>query len=253
MTEAASTQPCRQKVTIPGSFDFGFGKVKVDVSSYLSNESVKKLATLFNFPPAKFDRVKDDSLEFVRLLEEEGIITPTDISALTNALTSIGQQGIARKVQRSFERNQRRDSSEPGVVTSELQDKHSMLVKALKEVYRRRYSGVKPVPFLHDTWRCVNDIFVESKIQVLDNSKPKEDPTRWSFIKSHHEIFTKPTFERHITIEGEPGYDFSLHEGRIFCYRNLLTTKTSWQVCIKGTVQLHGTTIYLSWDGTIGC
>ena len=85
-------------------------------------------------------------------------------------------------------------------------DKHSILVKALKEVYRRRYSGVKPIPFLHDTCRCVNDIFVESKIQVLDNSKSNEDPTRWSSIESRHEIFTKPTFERNITIEGEPGF-----------------------------------------------
>ncbi|KAJ8045961.1 NACHT, LRR and PYD domains-containing protein 3 [Holothuria leucospilota] len=90
--------------------------------------------------------------------------------------------------------------------TAILTGKHFILINALKEVYRKRYSGVKPIPFLHDTWRCVNDIFVESKIEVLNNSKSKEDPTRWSPIKSRHEIFTKPTFDRHITIEGEPGF-----------------------------------------------
>ncbi|KAJ8050395.1 NLR family CARD domain-containing protein 4 [Holothuria leucospilota] len=184
----------------------GFGKFKVDLSTYLSKESVSKLATLLSFSPSKFDRVRDDSLEFVRLLEEEGMITPTDISVLTNALRSIDQVGIAMEVLRSFEGNQIRDPSVPDVVPSELQRKHSILVNALKEIYRKRYSGVKPVPFLHDTWRCVNDIFVESKIEVLDNSKSKEDPTRWSSIKSRHEMFTKPTFDRHITIEGEPGF-----------------------------------------------
>ncbi|KAJ8050398.1 NLR family CARD domain-containing protein 4 [Holothuria leucospilota] len=184
----------------------GFGNFQVHLSSYLSQDSVEKLATIFRFPPAKFDRVRGNSLEFVRVLEEEGIITATDISALTNALRSIDQGGIARNVQRSFERNQRRNPGVPGVVTSELHRKHSILVKALKQVYRKRYNGVKPIPFLHDTWRCVNDIFVESKIEVLDNSKSKEDPTRWSSLKSRHEIFTKPTFERHITIEGEPGF-----------------------------------------------
>ncbi|KAJ8018048.1 NACHT, LRR and PYD domains-containing protein 3 [Holothuria leucospilota] len=205
MAEAADNQRVGQRVTMQ-TFDFGFGKFQVDLSSYLSQDSVEKLATIFRFPPAKFDRIRGNSLEFVRLLEENGIITSTDISALTNALRSIDQGGIASKVQRSFEENQRRDPSVPGLVTFELQREHSILVNALKEVYRKRYSGVKPIPFLHDTWRCVNDIFVESKIEVLDNSKSKEDPTRWSSIKSRHEIFTDPTFDRHITIEGEPGF-----------------------------------------------
>ncbi|KAJ8050391.1 NLR family CARD domain-containing protein 4 [Holothuria leucospilota] len=184
----------------------GFGMFQVELASNLSNDSVRKLATIFNFSPSKFDKVKRDSLAFVRVLKEEGIITPSDISSLINALQSINRGGIAKAVQESFERNQMREPGVPRALTSELKQKHSLLVSALKKEYRKRYSGVKPVPFLHDTWRCVNDIFVESKIEVLDNSKSKKDPTRWSSIKSRHEIFTERTFERHITIEGEPGF-----------------------------------------------
>lgn len=210
MTEGEETNPQGIKKETVKPYDFGFGMFQVELSSHLSHDAVQKLATIFNFSASKFDKVKQDSLAFVRILRDEGIITPTDISSLINALQSSNQEGIAAVVQKSFEKNQMRDVSVPRTLTPELKRKHSLLVSALKEVYRQRYNGVKPTPFRSGIWRCVNDIFVESKIEVLDNSKSTEDPTRWSSIKSRHEIFTNPSFEKHISIEGEPGFGKSM-------------------------------------------
>ncbi|KAJ8017388.1 NLR family CARD domain-containing protein 4 [Holothuria leucospilota] len=43
-------------------------------------------------------------------------------------------------------------------------------------------------------------------MEVMNNTKSKEDPSRWSVINSRHEIFTEPSSGRRLTIEGEPGF-----------------------------------------------
>lgn len=65
---------------------------------------------------------------------------------------------------------------------------------------------MQPVTFLEDRWYCVDDIFVESKIEVIDNTKSDEDPGKWSYIKTRHNVFSESSFESYITIEGDHGF-----------------------------------------------
>ncbi|KAJ8023611.1 NACHT, LRR and PYD domains-containing protein 3 [Holothuria leucospilota] len=208
MAEAPPSKSCKLDLGAPKFSPGGFGQFQVELSWHLTCDSVKELATIFGFPPAKFDRVKRDSLEFVRLLVAEGVITPADISTLISALKSINQAGIASTVQQSFDRNRitEIEKEDLDVLLPELQRKLSVFVKALKKGFSRRYSGVRLIPFLYGTWYCVNDIFVESKLEVFDNTKQKQDPSRRTSVTSRHEIFTRSLRENIIIVEGEPGF-----------------------------------------------
>lgn len=109
---------------------------------------------------------------------------------------------MASKAKKLCQRNQ----TFPGELSPELEEKYISLVEALRKTYRMSCRRVQPVAFLQDQCCCVNDIFVESKIEVIDNTKSDEDPGKWSTIKSRHEIFTESSGERYITIEGQHGF-----------------------------------------------
>lgn len=86
----------------------GFGEFLVDISSWLSSDAVKQLVLLFGFSVAEGDRVGGDNVKLINSLRERGLISPTDISQLTEALEKINLQGVATKVQDSFERHRQR-------------------------------------------------------------------------------------------------------------------------------------------------
>ncbi|KAJ8049733.1 hypothetical protein HOLleu_02610 [Holothuria leucospilota] len=82
----------------------GFGEFLVDTSSWLSSDAVKQLVLLFGFSVTEGDRIGGDNVKLINSLRKRGLISPTDISQLIHALEKINLQGVATKVQDSFEK-----------------------------------------------------------------------------------------------------------------------------------------------------
>lgn len=83
----------------------GFDLFMVDVALLLPFATVMRLAVMFNFSPAETDdveRSKNRGYAFVTFLREKGIITPTDVSLLLEALKAIDRLGVANDVEECF-------------------------------------------------------------------------------------------------------------------------------------------------------
>lgn len=84
-------------------------------------------------------------------------------------------------------------------------DPKETFIEQLQGKYENLYQAIRPIPFLRDGFRCVNDLYVESGLRVQSSKEGNAKITKkeWVDISSLNELFSN--MDRCI-IEGEAGY-----------------------------------------------
>ncbi|KAJ8043728.1 Protein NLRC5 [Holothuria leucospilota] len=210
----------------------GFGQFVIHLRESLTLANKIKVATVLEFPAAQIDAIEKDTTDgyvFTQFLREKGIITPTDISPLIDAVQKIGLHGIADNIKELFNIWMNRPSL---FITTEFQGglvyvptgvlpvvtccskpyligKKERFLKDIKETYEAMYNGVQPVPYIRERLLCVNKVFIDSGIEYLkkQGSISKSDGT-WEKLGSYNSIFTDPRLAGGMVyiLLGEPGY-----------------------------------------------
>ncbi|KAJ8050474.1 Interferon-induced very large GTPase 1 [Holothuria leucospilota] len=104
----------------------GFGLFLVELATMLTLNTIKSLATVFNFQPGEIDQIERNhsaSYEFIKSLREKGIISPQDISDLIGSLRDIKLHGVAENVTESYNKNVNKGTLQPQGFTSDKEDK----------------------------------------------------------------------------------------------------------------------------------
>lgn len=188
----------------------GFGHFCLYLESLLTLEHSETLATLFGYPPAKIDKIKNSdnpSHEFVQLMSERGQICESDISPFINALKSepVGLNGVAVKVEKAF---QHLVKVPPSTVINDFKEKKTRFQEQLKTKYENVCGASRPVPYLRKQF-SVNKLFVESGAEFLVKTEGSEEV--WSPLKSCRSILIDPQVQsKRRILEGEPGFGKSM-------------------------------------------
>ncbi|XP_071820702.1 uncharacterized protein [Apostichopus japonicus] len=182
----------------------GFGLFKVDLADHLNDSTIQRLSTLLGLKPGEIDsikRSKTPGLEMVNLLEDRGIITPTDITDLLKMLSKLKLDGLAERIQSSFQ-----TKTSQGKKDQNLEEKKRDLIKYSKIAYRKHYETAKPFPSMS---KCsVNIIFVEGGIYYLaQEGDSMQKPDVLEPLESYNDILSSPkTKSMRKIIEADPGF-----------------------------------------------
>ncbi|KAJ8039599.1 NLR family CARD domain-containing protein 4 [Holothuria leucospilota] len=227
----------------------GFGKFMVDLAGFLTVQIVISLATYFGFSTAQKDKLRDAQCPgqlMVDCLTERGIISQTDISPLIKALEFLGLYGVKQEALLSFQLylstcHQSSGYSPVGArayssQSPELENRYSpvgargypsqspemqnrklnQLQRYLRAAYELMYRAIQPIPYIRDKLFCVNDVFVEGGIEIINatdkgdsavasSSSPPKKQTKP--LKSYRDIFNDGMVpSKRVIVEGEPGY-----------------------------------------------
>ncbi|XP_071839491.1 uncharacterized protein [Apostichopus japonicus] len=188
--------------TLSDDTKMNFGRFKVRLAELLTTEIILSLATFFLFPPAKIDELRHTNMNpgllMVSFMEERGLINHNDISPLLTALDQLGLQGLRTTLHRIF----------PG-----SEDKSYLFVRYLKTFYKQLYSKIHPIPYFREKVYCVNDVFVESGIEMHRiHNKGRERPLEGNIMEavklnSYRDVFNDDIISsKRILLEGDPGY-----------------------------------------------
>ncbi|KAJ8049330.1 Nucleotide-binding oligomerization domain-containing protein 2 [Holothuria leucospilota] len=77
------------------------------------------------------------------------------------------------------------------------------LLKDLKKTYQRLAKTVRPVPY-SSAWCCVGDIFVESKLEVMKQTKFKFEREQWKPVSSYRDVVCDDA--QRLLLDGDPGF-----------------------------------------------
>ncbi|KAJ8051185.1 Protein NLRC5 [Holothuria leucospilota] len=216
----------------------GFGRFLVAVAAFLTIATVRQLANVFNYPPARIEEFENDrnpGYVFVMSLRERGIIVPNDVSILIDALRDIDLHGIAYEVTRAFEkhcekrgsfgstnkvggrghrlsmdevtdsfRGQLFFSQSPVDVSPNQRLQKASFINSVTITYRRLYDKVQPIPFIRDKLLCVDNVFIDSGVERRTKVGTKE---AWQKLESYHCLFNDlPPAPTRCILFGEPGF-----------------------------------------------
>ncbi|KAJ8051142.1 NACHT, LRR and PYD domains-containing protein 2 [Holothuria leucospilota] len=185
----------------------GFGKFVIELKESLTSENKIEVATALGFPAALIERIQLDTTAghaFTQLLQQRGIISPSDIAQLIDALETCKLHGIVQTVTESFNRNVGWQSPS---TTSELQDLTEQFLQDIKGTYEDMYSRVQPVSYIRE--RCVNTLFIDSGIEYFNKEgRSKMGRGTWHKLDSYNSIFTDPRLANSMlyVLVGDPGY-----------------------------------------------
>ncbi|XP_071820844.1 NLR family CARD domain-containing protein 4-like [Apostichopus japonicus] len=184
----------------------GFGLFKVDLAGHLNVTTIKQLSTLLGLNPGEIDMIKGSQtpgLEMVNLLDERGIITPTDIRDLLKMLRKLKLAGVAGRIQSSFQAKTYRANRDQDL---DLEEKKRDFIKYSKTAYRTYYETAKPFPSIGKY--SVNSIFVEGGIYYLaQEGDSMQKPDVLEPLESYNDILSSPkTKSNRKIIEADPGY-----------------------------------------------
>ncbi|XP_071820682.1 uncharacterized protein [Apostichopus japonicus] len=181
-----------------------FGLFKVDLADHLDVARIQRLSTLLGLKLGEIDsikRSKTPGLEMVNLLDDRGIITPTDITDLLKMLSKLKLDGLAARIQSSFQ-----TKTSQGKKDQDLEEKKRDLIKYSKIAYRKHYETAKPFPSMS---KCsVNIIFVEGGIYYLaQEGDSMQKPDVLEPLESYNDILSSPkTKSMRKIIEADPGF-----------------------------------------------
>ncbi|KAJ8019220.1 Protein NLRC5 [Holothuria leucospilota] len=202
-------EDCKEELDSTTEPSTGFGQFLLEVASLLTFVTVEKLATTFNYSPKDIEDYgnnKSPGYIFVCSLKEKGIINPSDITLLIDALKAIDLYGVAEDASRLFERLC--GELKPNMEISSNTEAQSSFIKQLKDTYHELCNRVQPIPFIRDRLLCVNNVFVDSGIEYFHRVGAKEI---WQPLDSYHEIFTDARISStRFILFGEPGYGKSI-------------------------------------------
>ncbi|PIK42970.1 hypothetical protein BSL78_20180 [Apostichopus japonicus] len=86
-------------------------------------------------------------------------------------------------------------------------DKTNLFIEVLRKRYHLLYNAVQPIPFIKDRMYCVNKLFVEGGIDLLDLDMYESGEEKWCKLKSYNSILNDKREEsKRFIIEGDPGY-----------------------------------------------
>lgn len=86
-------------------------------------------------------------------------------------------------------------------------DKTNLFIEVLRKRYHLLYNAVQPIPFIKDRMYCVNKLFVEGGIDLLDLDMYESGEEKWRKLKSYNAILNDKREEsKRFIIEGDPGY-----------------------------------------------
>ncbi|KAJ8050450.1 hypothetical protein HOLleu_03660 [Holothuria leucospilota] len=79
-------------------------------------------------------------------------------------------------------------------------------VKQIRTTYSDWYSAVQPIPYIKDRLYCIDKVFVDNGMELVD-SKGVGQFSQWKKLESYHDLFSFPCVHpsRRI-LEGDPGY-----------------------------------------------
>ncbi|XP_071821282.1 uncharacterized protein [Apostichopus japonicus] len=201
-----SQSPGKDTGTNPA--ELGFGLFKVDLADHLNVTTIKRLSTLLGLKPGEIDsinRSKTPGLEMVDLLEDRGIITPTDITDLLKMLRKLKLAGLAARIRSSFQ-TKTSQAKKKKKKKKDLEEKKRDFIKFSKIAYRKHYETAKPFPSMN---KCgVNSIFVEGGIYYLaQEGDAMQNPDVLESLESYNDILSSPKTEsKRKIIEADPGY-----------------------------------------------
>lgn len=90
---------------------YGFGAFRVQLADKLSTDNILRLATAFELSSSKIGQLKDQKspgLLFTEFITEEGIISPNNISRLTDALYKFNLGGVAQEVLHAWDASRKK-------------------------------------------------------------------------------------------------------------------------------------------------
>ncbi|KAJ8049884.1 NLR family CARD domain-containing protein 4 [Holothuria leucospilota] len=187
-------------------YNFGFTNFQRELCTHLNSAKWwyydKRLLEKLTFSSAETAGVLNpwNEVRFVRLLREKGIISSSNITQFTSAITSVNHPStLVTEIQELFEMNLDFWLNVP----PSLKDKIEHLVEGLKSQYNQRHLSILPIPEDQGDWRSVNDVFVETNIERFIQAK-------WEKVSSHHEITNLLPESRPVVILSEPGYGKSM-------------------------------------------
>lgn len=77
---------------------------------------------------------------------------------------------------------------------------------------RRRYESlcktIRPIPYIRDNIFCVNELFIQGQIEVLDRGADYRE-NNWRNVGSYQDIFEQQSNQTYV-VEGDPGYGKSM-------------------------------------------
>ncbi|KAJ8049890.1 NLR family CARD domain-containing protein 4 [Holothuria leucospilota] len=191
--------------------DNSYGKFLVKLAELLTLRIVLGLATYFEFPEARYDQLQRADYPgqlLVNNMQERGLISFNDISPLLKALEDLRLLGVMNDALSLFKTHKSNNSV--------LLGKLKILQNGLKAVYKIFYKSIRPIPYIRDKLYCVEEVFVDSGIQLGKGSE-KSIPSRFGergannteniVFKSYYDIFDSNILpSKRIIVEGEPGY-----------------------------------------------
>lgn len=129
-----------------------------------------------------------------------GLVIALSFAALTIIIFWRRQKAKAGSMQEDIPTNQNHFGN--------TTEKKRQFVHQLKERYKDLYGAVYPIPYVKDRAYCVDNIFVECKLEILVSSNAHaKNESHWMCIPSYRNIFEEERVKstRRI-LEGEPGY-----------------------------------------------
>ncbi|XP_071852794.1 uncharacterized protein [Apostichopus japonicus] len=212
---AANLNPVDIKPTVKKTVN-GFGSFKVALANVLTVKIVLDLATFFENPPVIIEELTSAAsagIIIIRYMEERGQIEPTSIMTLLCALKKICLSGIEIRVRKLYEEHTGRLCSMDDQSKAQIEGKISSFINSLKDKYARWYNEIQPIPYIREKVFCVNDIYVESCLEYVDqlssfrqDSQIVEESSSVN-LKSFRDIFDNDSIHSNrILLEGDPGY-----------------------------------------------
>ncbi|KAJ8049554.1 Nucleotide-binding oligomerization domain-containing protein 2 [Holothuria leucospilota] len=191
--------------------DNSYGKFLVKLAELLTLRIVLDLATYFQFPEARCDELQRADYPgqlLVSNMQERGLISFNDITPLLEALKDLCLLGVMNDALSLFTEH----TSNNSIILGKLK----ILQNGLKAVYKIFYKSIRPIPYIRDKLYCVDEVFVDSGIQLRKGSD-KSIPSQFAEssanktgnieLKSYRDIFdSNVLLSKRIIVEGEPGY-----------------------------------------------
>lgn len=187
----------------------GYGKFKVELSNFLTIDTVTQMANMFEFSVEEVDNLKcadNPAQEMMHYLDQKGLITPSDISFLTGALEQLGVGGQIWDIIQSFQQSVKTKIYNPRDAQHIQKGKVEVLAEELKKLYHGQFFATSPIPFVYRFHKKLQEVFIEGKIEVLDQSKPTDDPGRWTPLATYHDLVERTVQKKRLVLHGEPGY-----------------------------------------------
>ncbi|XP_071832238.1 uncharacterized protein [Apostichopus japonicus] len=226
--------------TKPTSYEMeqsmGFGSFKVALAGLLKLEIILHLATYFEYPPAKISELRETpgekGLVMATLMEERGQINSNDISPLLLALDKLKLFGIMSSTRHLFELHTGKKNPEP-LPKPQSRGKTKLFLEYLRSTYTLWFNKIQPIPYIRDHVACVDDIYIETGMEVTKRSPSNEKDlnpdvgSRTKKLKSYRDVFSDNVISSNrVILHGDAGYGkscFTLKAAHDWCTENILS------------------------------